>query len=120
VLKVRIEPGMPSDHKIVFSGEGDQEAGKEVGDVVIQLKEKEHSRFQRHGTDLSMKVDIDIRESLCGFKRIIQTLDDRKIVASTNPGQVMKHGAIKQVEGEGFPTYKDPFNKGRSGLLNLL
>lgn len=25
----------------------------------------------------------------------------------------MKHGSTKMIEGEGFPTHRDPFNKGR-------
>jgi len=85
--------------------------------VVIQLQEKEHDRFQRHGKDLSLKVDVNIREALCGFSRVIRTLDGRDIAVSTTYGRVLKHGAIMQVEGEGFPTYKDPFNKGRLLLV---
>ena len=33
----------------VFYGEGDHEPGKEPGDIVIQMEEKEHAVFQRHG-----------------------------------------------------------------------
>ena len=52
-------------------------------------------------------------ESLCGFKRVLKTLDKRDIIIQTKPGEVIKHGAIKMVPEEGFPTHKDPFNKGR-------
>ena len=33
----------------VFYGEGDHEPGKEPGDIIIQMEEKEHAVFQRHG-----------------------------------------------------------------------
>ena len=33
----------------VFYGEGDHEPGKEPGDIVIQMEEKEHAVCQRHG-----------------------------------------------------------------------
>lgn len=45
-----------------------QEPGKEQGDIVIQLEEKEHATFQRHGRDLSMRMDISLQEALCGVK----------------------------------------------------
>ena len=69
--------------------------------------------FQRHGTDLTMKMDIDVSEALCGVKRVIKTLDNRNIVISTNPGEVIKQADIKMVAGEGMPTHRDPFNKGK-------
>ena len=104
---------MPSKHKFRFDGEGDHEPGKEPGDVVIQLEEKPHELFQRHGIDISMRMDILLSESLCGFKKIIKTLDNRDIIIHTKPGEIIKHGALKVVNEEGFPKYKDPFNKGR-------
>ena len=38
-----------SSSRKVFYGEGDHEPGKEPGDIVIQMEEKEHAVFQRHG-----------------------------------------------------------------------
>ena len=104
---------MPSKHKFRFEGDGDHEPDKEPGDVIIQLEQKPHDLFQRHGIDLSMKMDLSLSESLCGMKKVIKTLDNREIVIHTKPGEIIKHGAIKQISEEGFPTYKDPFNKGR-------
>lgn len=113
ILEIHVEAGMASNHKFTFHGEGDHEPGKEPGDIIIQLEEKEHSLFQRHGTDLSMRIDISLHEALCGLKVPIQTLDNRHILLSTKPGEIVKHGAMKMVEGEGFPTHRDPFHKGR-------
>jgi len=113
ILEIDIQKGMASSHKFRFSGEGDHEPGKEPGDIVIQLEEKPHDLYQRHGRDLSMRMDITLSESLCGLKRVLKTLDKRDIIISTKPGEVIKHGAIKMVQDEGFPTHKDPFNKGR-------
>ena len=113
LFQIDIQKGMASSHKFRFSGEGDHEPGKEPGDIVIQLEEKPHDLYQRHGRDLSMRMDITLSESLCGLKRVLKTLDKRDIIISTKPGEVIKHGAIKMVQDEGFPTHKDPFNKGR-------
>jgi DnaJ homolog subfamily A member 1 len=63
-----------------------QEPGLEPGDIIIVLDEKEHPTFSRNGIDLVMKMDINITESLCGFKKTISTLDNRTLVIQTIPG----------------------------------
>ena len=96
---------MASNHKFTFYGDGDKEPGKEAGDVIIQLEEKPHDIFQRHGGDLSMRMDLTLSESLCGLQRVIKTLDGRSIVLNTKPGQIIKHGAIKMIEGTSYLYY---------------
>lgn len=113
VIEIEVDKGAPSDFRKVFYGEGDHEPGKEPGDIVIQLEEKEHATFQRHGKDLTMKMDIDISESLCGMSRVVKTLDGRNIVLTTSPGEIIKQADCKMIKGEGMPTYRDPFNKGK-------
>ncbi len=44
--------------------------------------------------DLIMKMDISLRESLCGFKKIINTLDDRALIIQTIPGKNCHVGQI--------------------------
>merc|ERR1711972_338023 len=44
---------------------------------------------------------------------IIIALDDRTLVIQTVPGEVIKTGDLKCVYGEGMPTYKNPFEKGK-------
>jgi DnaJ family protein A protein 1 len=113
ILEVHIDKGMRSGQKIPFAGEGDQEPGLEPGDIVIVLDEKEHDVYQRSGDDLVMRMKIDLVEALCGMRRTIQTLDNRTLVISTVPGEVIKHGDCKFVTGEGMPQYRNPFEKGR-------
>ncbi|CAK8691836.1 dnaJ homolog subfamily A member 1-like [Clavelina lepadiformis] len=113
ILEVHVDKGMNEGQKVVFHGEGDQEPDLEAGDVIIVLVEKEHSVFHRQNEDLLLKMDLSITEALCGFQRVIKTLDSREIVVSTLPGEVIKYGDIKCVIGEGMPIYRDPFQKGR-------
>merc|ERR1711978_399178 len=96
---------------------GDQEPGKEPGDIIIQLEEKEHSTFQRHGKDLTLRLDIDVSEALCGMRRSLKTLDNRNIALVTKPGEIVKQADIKMIKGEGMPTYRDPFNKGKMIII---
>lgn len=81
---------MKDGQKIVFHGEGDQEPDLEPGDVIIVLDQKDHSVFQRRGHDLITKMRIQLSEALCGFRKTIETLDNRVLVISTRPGRSFK------------------------------
>ncbi|XP_002734268.1 dnaJ homolog subfamily A member 1-like [Saccoglossus kowalevskii] len=113
ILEVHIDKGMKDGQKIIFHGEGDQEPGLEPGDIVIVLDEKEHSRFQRNGVNLIMKRDIELVEALCGFQKTVKTLDNRTLLITSHPGEIIKYGDIKCVMNEGMPIYRNPFEKGQ-------
>jgi len=113
ILEVSVDKGMADGQKITFAGEGDQEPGMEPGDIIIVLDEKEHPLFKRSGIDLIHTMNISLTDSLCSFKKTIQTLDDRTLVIQTVPGEVIKTADLKCVFGEGMPTYRNPFEKGK-------
>uniref|UniRef100_A0A3B4YV44 DnaJ heat shock protein family (Hsp40) member A4 n=1 Tax=Seriola lalandi dorsalis TaxID=1841481 RepID=A0A3B4YV44_SERLL len=113
ILEVHIDKGMKDGQKITFHGEGDQEPGLEPGDVIIVLDQKEHPVFQRQEDNLIMKMNIKLVEALCGFKQTVQTLDNRTLVINSNPGEVIKHTAVRCVQNEGMPVYRDPCDKGQ-------
>ncbi|GBM55013.1 DnaJ subfamily A member 1 [Araneus ventricosus] len=113
LLEVHIDKGMEDGHKITFAGEGDQEPGLEPGDIIIVLDEKEHAVFKRHGSDIVMRMELTLAEALCGFQRIIRTLDKRELIITVLPGEVTKHLSYKCILNEGMPQYKNPFEKGK-------
>ncbi|CAH1175569.1 unnamed protein product [Phaedon cochleariae] len=113
VLEVHIDKGMTDGQKIIFNGEGDQEPELEPGDIIIVLDEKEHPVYKRSGNDLILRMEIQLVEALCGFQKAIKTLDDRDLVITAMPGEVIKHGDVKCILSEGMPQYKNPFEKGR-------
>lgn len=112
ILEVHVDPGMVDGQKIVFSGEGDQEPGLDPGDIVILLEEKEHEVFKHARNDLIMRIQLELVEALCGFQKVIRTLDGRDLVITSFPGTVTKHGDFKCIANEGMPVYKDPFTHG--------
>lgn len=57
--------------------------------------------FKRTGNDLIIRINIELVEALCGFQKVIRTLDDRDIVITVLPGEVTKHGEVKCVLNEG-------------------
>jgi DnaJ family protein A protein 1 len=113
ILEVQIDKGIEDGQKITFGGEGDQKLGLEPGDIIIVLDEKEHSLFKQNGIDLIMKMDSYITEALCVFKKLVIKLYNRSLVIQTIPGEVIKTGNLKCVFGEGMPTYRNPFKKGK-------
>ncbi|KFO33506.1 Cerebellar degeneration-related protein 2 [Fukomys damarensis] len=55
-------------------------------------------------------MDRQLAEALCGFQKPISTLDNRIIVITCHPGQIVKHGDIS-VLNEGMPIYCRPYEK---------
>lgn len=113
ILEVHIEKGMRDGQKIVFSGEGDQEPDLQPGDIVIVLEEQDHPVFKRSKQDLIIRMPLQLVEALCGFQKVIKTLDNRDLVVTNLPGEVVKHDQYKCILGEGMPQHKNPFEKGR-------
>jgi len=101
------------EKKITFGGEGDQEPGLEPGDIIIVLDEKEHGTFKRDKTDLHMPMTVTLNEALCGFHKVIKTLDNRQLVIHSMPGDTIKPGDIKCLLNEGMPVHRNPQEKGR-------
>lgn len=64
-----------------------------------------------------MRTNIELVESLCGFRKVVRTLDDRDLVLSTLPGEVTKHADIKFVPNEGIKYY---FSRLKSHLKYVL
>ncbi|XP_061139643.1 dnaJ homolog subfamily A member 4 [Syngnathus typhle] len=113
ILEVHIDKGMRDGQKITFHGEGDQEPDLEPGDVIIVLDQKEHSLFKRSDDNLTMTMSIKLVEALCGFKKAINTLDDRTLVITSQPGEVIKNNDTKVIQNEGMPVYRSPYEKGQ-------
>lgn len=86
---------MRDGQKITFHGEGDQEPGLEPGDVIIVLDQKDHPVFQRQDDNLIMKMSIKLVEALCGFKKTIQTLDNRTLIITSHPGNWLKSSGLQ-------------------------
>jgi len=43
--------------------------------------------YRRSGTDLILRLEIELVEALCGFKKVVKTLDDRSLVINSDAGK---------------------------------
>ena len=78
--------------------------------MLTELLSLSHRRVH---TDLIMNMDLELVESLCGFQKTIETLDQRTLVITAIPGEVIKPGEVKCVMNEGMPIRGNPMEKGR-------
>ncbi|XP_050070180.1 dnaJ homolog subfamily A member 4-like [Anopheles maculipalpis] len=113
LIQVDVLKGMVDEQRIILKGEGDQEPDHQPGDIVLVLEEKPHPVFKRNGHDLIAQIQLQISEALCGFQKVIKTLDGRDLVIQSYPGEVVKHLSTKCVMGEGMPLLQMPEEKGR-------
>ncbi|XP_009079789.1 PREDICTED: dnaJ homolog subfamily A member 1-like, partial [Acanthisitta chloris] len=113
ILSVHLDKGMKDGQKITFHEEGDQVPGLEPGDIIIVLDQKEHPVFRRSGDDLIVRREISLADALCGCRQVIRTLDNRTLLISSPPGDVIRPGDLKCIPNEGMPVYRSPFQKGK-------
>ncbi|EJU05619.1 hypothetical protein DACRYDRAFT_20055 [Dacryopinax primogenitus] len=104
VLEVHIDKGMKGGETINFAGESDQAPDMIPGDVVIVIEEKKHDRFTRKGNDLVIEIEIDLLTALGGGQFAIPHLDERALMVTIVPGEVIKDGAVKVIHGQGMPS----------------
>ncbi|KAF2261840.1 hypothetical protein CC78DRAFT_469287 [Lojkania enalia] len=107
VLHVHVDRGVKSGHKVEFRGEGDQLPGVEPGDVVFEIEQKPHARFQRKDDDLFYHAEIDLLTALAGGKVMIEHLDDRWLSIDIVAGEcISPAGEVKVIRGQGMPSYR--------------
>lgn len=112
VLEVAIDKGARNKQKVKFNGESNAAPGILPGDVVFVLQVKDHARFTRKGHHLFMNKTISLKDALCGCSFVVEHLDGRKLLVSTDPGAPIAADAKKMIEGEGMPMHGNPFVKG--------
>lgn len=92
VLHVHVDRGVKSGTKIDFRGEGDQAPGILAGDVVFQIEQKPHARFERRDDDLLYRAEIDLVTALAGGTIFIEHLDERWLSVEILPGEAISSG----------------------------
>merc|ERR1719231_348504 len=106
-LEVHVPKGAPDGHKLHFSEKADEIPDGEAGDVVFVLQEQPHSEYKRKGDDLFLERNISLSEALSGFAMELDSLDGRKLVIKSAPGEVIK------------PVTFDPFREDNEALWEM-
>jgi DnaJ family protein A protein 2 len=106
MLEVHVDKGMKGGQTITFHGESDQAPGATPGDVIIEVNEKPHDRFRRQNDDLLVEQEVDLLTALAGGQFSIKHLDERVLLVNLLPGEVIKHGEVKIIRGQGMPALR--------------
>ncbi len=104
-----VPPGSSNNDRIQIKNEGHMLLNMTRGNIHIHIKIHEHPIFKRdviinnsvNKINLHMESNIDLFESLCGFKINIEHLDGRILSFISN--DVVKDGEIKCIANEGMP-----------------
>lgn len=110
-LRVTVPPGIERGDslRLVGKGEGGFNGGK-PGDLYVVIDVERHPGFERHGSDLSTAVSVEMVDAALGLELDIDLLDGShklKITAGTQPGEIIT------VKGKGLP----PRGGGKRGNL---
>ena len=100
-LRIKIPPGARTGTKVRFSGEGNPGSlGGQAGDLYLQIRVREDSRFERRGDDLHGAVDVDMYTALLGGKVAVSTLEG-KLMLTIKPGT--QNGQVFRLRNKGMP-----------------
>ncbi|KAI9807300.1 MAG: hypothetical protein M1833_000043 [Piccolia ochrophora] len=109
ILEMYIKPGLKPGSKIKFKGVGDQEEGG-TQDLHFIIQEKEHPLYKRVDDDLIHTVDIDLKEALTGWQRVVATIDNKQLplhFSGPTPPSFKE-----RFPGLGMPNSKKPSERG--------
>eukprot|EP01029_Cantina_marsupialis_P028988 TRINITY_DN778318_c0_g1_i1.p1 TRINITY_DN778318_c0_g1~~TRINITY_DN778318_c0_g1_i1.p1 ORF type:complete len:365 (-),score=115.15 TRINITY_DN778318_c0_g1_i1:181-1275(-) len=108
---VVVERGMKDGDLITFENASDEHPDHAAGHLHFLLRVQPHKLFIRNGNDLRMKMEITLKESLLGFKKVLTHLDDHEFVVRKNG--ITRPGEIMALDDEGMPNHEFASEKGR-------
>ena len=101
-VSVKIPPGVDTGTRVRSSGDGEPAPvpGGQPGDLYVVIQQKDHSIFQRQGTEILCEVPISFVQAALGGNIEVPTLDGPyklKLSAGTQTGATFK------IRGKGVP-----------------
>ncbi len=113
-LEVPIPPGIDTGQRLTLRGEGEAgEPGAPRGDLIIEVRVKEHSLFKRQGDHLICQVPVTFSQAALGAEIEVPTLDGavtQKLKAGIQSGEAVR------LAGKGMPNVRS----GRRGDLHVV
>ncbi len=113
-IEIKIPEGVDTGHQLKITGKGSAGInGGRNGDIYFEFKVKEHSLFERSGTDITIELPITITEAIFGAKKEIPTINDNLMIDIDSGTQ---SGDKYRLKGKGI---KDP-NSSRRGDMYVI
>lgn len=105
-IEINIPKGAPDGFQMVAQGHGGAPAnGNGVfGDLIVLIKETEHSKFERNGNDLYFELEIPIIDAILGCNKEVTTIDGKRL--TTKISSLIEDGTQIRFGGKGMPIYE--------------
>ena len=105
-IEINIPKGIEDGSQLRLTGQGEQVAHGQNGDLYIVVHLREHPKFKRRGIDLYQTVTITFPQAALGAIIPIQTLNDSenlRISEGTESGEIfkMKNKGMPRLRGSG-------------------
>lgn len=104
-MSVTIKPGMDHGQKVILRGAADQDPHLETGDIVFYIDQIEHPIFRRRGSDLFVRRNISLLQSLTGAEVTLDHLNGEKVTLKSELGDILAPDTVRCVENLGMPVY---------------
>lgn len=101
LLYVDIPRGTDDGEILECLGQGNVK-GRLRSDVRIKVVVDKHPFFRRDGMNLIYKVELSLKEAMCGFARELEHLDGKKYIVTSEPGKIVQPGSVRTIVGKGF------------------
>lgn len=88
-MSVTIKPGMDHGQKVVLRGAADQDPHMETGDIVFYIDQIPHSVFRRRGSDLFVRSQISLLDSLTHASLQLRHLNGKTVRLETLEGDLL-------------------------------
>jgi molecular chaperone DnaJ len=103
-IRINIPPGVDTGTRLRIGNEGEGGYnGGPAGDLFVEIRVKDHPRFERDGDDLHMNVSVPYLQLLLGAEIRVETLADEQtleIPKGTPNGKTLK------IAGQGLPSLR--------------
>lgn len=104
-LDVKIPAGIEDGARLRLSGQGEAGAnGAPAGDFYLDVRIRPDKRFERHGNDLIMRLDVPFTTLALGGEIEVETIDDKKLDVKVPAGTQV--GEKLRVRGHGMPSVR--------------
>jgi len=108
-VSVKVPAGIPSGKKLRLRGKGEPGPyGGPPGDLLVQVRLKDHPVFRREGDDLYFKQPIRFTNAVLGTEIEVTTIEHKRLKLKIPPGT--QPNARFRLKGHGLPHMND---KGR-------
>ncbi len=103
-IRVKFKPGVKNGQKLKIKGKGAPgRNGGSPGDLYIEVRISNNTGFERNGTDLRKKLDVDLYTAVLGGEMEVETLDHKKVKIKIPAGT--QNGKVFRIKGKGMPKY---------------